>query len=93
MRKLAFVLLILSCFLLGTWQGKATAKSRSVPTLAVAQLGGDPFGQCDHVKYYFYCRGEPGCNCIQINDYTSGCGDGANGRCCATCFRRSINTQ
>lgn len=90
MRKLTFMLLMVFCFFLGTWHG--AAKTNPTNPVVFRYIGGEPFGICDHVVWRFYCRGEPGCNCLLSTEYNIGYGDGPN-NCCATCARKSINTQ
>ena len=84
-RKLAFMLLMMFCFLLGTLHRPAMMNSRNLTQPAIRQIGGDPFSVCEHVTWHYYCAGQPGCNCILTSDPKTGCGDGLN-RCCATCF-------
>lgn len=89
MRKLAFMLLMIFCFLLGTWHG--AAKTNPTTSIVVREVE-SPFADCDHIVWNFYCRGEQACNCILGTDPKTGCGDGPN-HCCKTCTRGNINTQ
>src|SRR6266404_8730442 len=59
--------------LVGTWNPPATSTARrTTATTALVPLQDQP--QCCRrgVTWYFYCGGQPGCNCVQINDHQQG---------------------
>ncbi len=72
-------------FFLGSWLGTPRVSSNAYAF--VAPVGGQIEIECGNTTWNFYCAGQPGCDCIQIDSGSTGCGDSASGSCCKTCFR------
>lgn len=88
-KKLFPILLIVSAFIVGSWASTAKVNAKSAVKPATVQRENDCFAiECGHTVWYFYCAGQPGCNCIRVEGGAgTGCGDNATGDCCKTCFR------